>query len=62
MKVLCRHCQSNCKKIGLVECDRYDAKANRPKQLEEQINIAYKNKDYELARKLSEELFRINHG
>jgi hypothetical protein len=23
MKALCRHCELPCKKIGLVECDRY---------------------------------------
>lgn len=62
MKVLCKHCQLNCKKIGLVDCDSYSAKANRPEQLRNQINEAYKNQDYELARKLSEELFRLMHG
>jgi hypothetical protein len=62
MKVLCKHCQSSCKKIGLVECSSYNAKANRPQQLQIQINEAYKSHDYELARKLSEELFRLNHG
>lgn len=62
MKTLCRHCQSNCKKIGLVDCDKYNAKANRPEQLKDEINKAYKDHDYELAKKLSEELFRINHG
>lgn len=62
MKVLCKHCQSSCKKIGLVECDKYNAKSNRPEQLKYEINKAYKNKDYELAKNLSEELFRINHG
>lgn len=62
MKVLCKHCQLNCKKIGLVDCGKYSAKANKPEQLRTQINEAYKNQDYELARKLSEELFRSMHG
>lgn len=62
MKALCKHCQSSCKKIGLVECDRYNAKANRPQQLEKEINEAYKKQDYELAKKLSEQLFRKLNG
>jgi len=62
MKVLCRHCQLPCKRIGLVTCDRYNAKANRPEQLRIQINNLFKQNKYDEARKLQEELFRINHG
>lgn len=46
MKALCKHCQLNCKKIGLVDCGKYSAKANKPEQLRIQINEAYKNQDY----------------
>jgi hypothetical protein len=62
MKALCRHCQSSCKKIGLVECDSYNAKANRPAQLEKEISNAYKDGRYDEAKKLSEELFRKLNG
>jgi len=62
MKVLCRHCQSSCKKIGLVECDKYNAKANRPAQLEKEINELFKQGKHNEAKKLSEELFRKLNG
>jgi hypothetical protein len=62
MKALCKHCQLNCKRTGLVDCNKYNAKANRPEQLKEEINNAYKVGNYELAKKLSEELFRKDHG
>lgn len=60
MEIICKHCQESCKKIGLVKCEKNNPKANRPKQLE--INEAYKEGDYELAKRLTEELFRMNHG
>jgi len=62
VKVLCKHCQSLCKRIGLIDCDKYNAKANRPAQLQSEINEAYKKQDYELAKKLSEQLFRKLNG
>lgn len=62
MKVLCKHCQNTCKQIGLVECDKYNAKANRPEQLKLLINKAYKDRNFELAHKLSEELFIFQNG
>lgn len=62
MKVLCKHCQKTCKQIGIFKCDKYNAKSNRPEQLKDEINKAYKDRNYELAKNLSEELFRINHG
>jgi len=62
MKVLCRHCQNPCKKIGLIDCDKYNAKASRPQQLQSEINELFKQNKYEEARKLQEELFRLNHG
>lgn len=62
MKVLCRHCQNPCKRIGLIECDKYNAKANRPAQLQTEINELFKQNKYNEAHKLQEELFRLNHG
>jgi hypothetical protein len=62
MRILCKHCQSSCKKIGLVECESCNAKANRPAQLEKEINEAYKSGMYDEAKKLSEELFRKLNG
>jgi len=62
MKVLCKHCQNTCKQIGLIECDKYNAKANIPEQLKEAINKAYKERNFELAHKLSEELFIFQNG
>ena len=62
MKVLCKHCQNTCKKIGVVTCNSYNAIANKPEQLKEEIRKAYQNKDYELGKKLEEELFRKQHG
>jgi len=62
MKALCRHCQNSCKRIGLIDCDKYSAKANKPQQLQNEINELFKQNKYEEARKLQEELFRLNHG
>lgn len=60
----CNHCQlkSKCYKGSVKECDKYNAIANKPSQLPEQIREAFKNKDYEKAKQLQEELFRLNHG
>jgi len=62
MKVLCKHCQLTCKKIGLVNCDKYSAIADKPQQLKAAINMAYKEGDYKKAEELTEELFRFNNG
>lgn len=62
MKVLCRHCQNPCKRIGLVECDKYNAKANRPQQIEVEIKKAYASRDFELANKLRKELDAFWYG
>ena len=62
MKVLCKHCQNTCKKIGVVNCDSYNAIANRPEQLKTEIRKAYQNKDYELGQRLENELFIREHG
>ena len=58
----CKHCQSSCKTLGKKSCDKYNPISNRPEQLKQKIKEAYKNGDYELGKKYSEELFRINHG
>lgn len=62
MKVICKHCQNSCKKIGAVECDKYNAKSNKPEQIRKQINKAYKNMDAETDNKLGGELFRKENG
>jgi len=62
MKVLCKHCQLTCKKIGLVNCSKYSAIADKPQQLKAAINKAYKGGDYKKAEELTEELFRFNNG
>jgi len=58
----CKHCQLNCKTQGKTNCDKYNAIANKPSQLPEQIRESFKNKDYEKAKQLQEVLFRLNHG
>jgi len=60
----CKHCQlkNKCFTIGKTNCDKYNAIANKPSQLPEQIREAFKNKDYEKAKELQEVLFRLNHG
>jgi len=58
----CKHCQLSCKTQGKTNCDKYNAIANKPSQLPEQIREYFKNKDYEKAKQLQEELFRLNHG
>jgi len=60
----CNHCQLKikCYKGSVKDCDKYNAIANKPSQLPEQIREAFKNKDYEKAKQLQEELFRLNHG
>lgn len=58
----CRHCQEKCKTLGKKSCPSYNAISNRPEQLKQKIKEAYKNGDYELGKKYSEELFRINNG
>jgi predicted ATP-dependent serine protease len=60
----CNHCQlkRKCYKGSVKDCDKYNAIANEPSQLTEQIREAFKNKDYDKAKQLQEELFRLNHG
>jgi len=58
----CKHCQNSCKVKGKTECNKYQSKANRPEQLKQEIREAFKNRDYDLGKKLNEELFRKNHG
>lgn len=62
MKVLCNHCQLPCKRIGLVECSKYNAKANKPQQLQEQIKKAYSEGRYDKARELQSELDKFWYG
>ena len=62
MKTNCIHCQLPCKTLGRTECNKYDAIANKTKQLPEKIKEAFKTNNYEFAKKLQEELFRLNHG
>jgi len=60
----CKHCQlkNKCFTTGKTNCDKYNAIANKPSQLPEQIREAFKNKDYDKAKQLQEVLFRLNHG
>ena len=60
----CNHCQlkSKCYKCSVKDCNKYNAIANKPSQLPERIRDAFKNKDYDKAKELQEELFRLNHG
>lgn len=62
MRSNCKHCQLSCKTQGKINCDKYNAIANKPSQLPEQIREAFKNKYYDKAKQLQEELFRLNHG
>lgn len=60
MKHICKHCQNYCKK-GMVEnCINYNPKAKRPEQLKTEIRNAFKSGDYELGKKLQEELTNFN--
>jgi len=60
----CKHCQlkNKCFTTGKTNCDKYNAIANKPSQLPEKIREAFKSQDYDLAKELQEELFRLNHG
>jgi len=58
----CKHCQLLCKVKDKIECSKYQPIANRPEQLKIEIREAFKSGDYELGRKLNEELFRSNNG
>lgn len=58
----CKHCQLSCKTQGKTECDNYNAKANRPEQLKEKIRQEFNRGNYDTAKELQNELFRINHG
>ena len=60
--IQCKHCQNSCKQIGKSECDKYNSIANRPEQLKDEIREAYRIENYELAKKLEEELFKFNYG
>lgn len=62
MKVLCKHCANTCKRIGAVECSKYNAKANKPQQLQEQIKKAYSEGEYDKARELQAELDKFFYG
>ena len=61
-KVLCRHCSLSCKKIGLVNCSLYNAKANRPEQFKAEIKLAYANNDQNKANALQKELYQFYYG
>lgn len=58
----CKHCQLNCKQIGKTECEKYNAKANRPEQLKAEIKLAYSNSDNATALKLQNELDMFYYG
>jgi hypothetical protein len=60
--IYCKHCSNSCKSIGKTDCEKYQAKANRPEQLKNEIREAFRNENYELAKKLQDELFKFNHG
>jgi len=61
-KVLCKHCQNSCSKIGLINCSLHNAKSNRPQQLADEIKKAFKEDRYEDARLLQKELDGFLYG
>ncbi len=60
--ILCRHCQNPCKKTGLIQCEKYNAKSNRPQQLADEIKKAFKEDRYKDARLLKKELDGFLYG
>jgi hypothetical protein len=62
MKRLCTHCQSICKKTGLVQCKDYNAIADRPNQLPVLIREAINNGDHKKVKELKEELDQFYYG
>lgn len=58
----CRHCARMCKTLGTKSCNNYTPIANKPEQLRVEIKEAYSKNEYDKARKLQEELFRLENG
>jgi hypothetical protein len=58
----CRHCQKNCKKLDMQECENYKPKADRPSNLPKLINEAIVKGDMELVKKLHEEQDAFFYG
>ena len=56
MKVLCKHCTSSCKKIGQIECKDYLPIAGKYERLKKSIREAYKNGNYDLAKKIQKQI------
>ena len=61
-KVLCRHCSLSCKKIGLIECNKYTPIANKFENMKEEIRLAYANNDQNKANALQKELYQFYYG
>jgi hypothetical protein len=61
-KINCKHCQNSCKQIGKTECENYKSIASRLESLREEIRKAFNSGNYDLAKKLQDELFKFEHG
>ena len=60
--VLCRHCSLKCKKIGLIECNKYTPIANKFENMKEEIRLAYANNNQNKANELQKELYQFYYG
>jgi pyruvate-formate lyase-activating enzyme len=58
----CRHCQNPCKMAGKTECNKYQAKADRPSQLPKLINEAIVAGDMQLVKELQKERDAFYYG
>jgi hypothetical protein len=62
MKSNCKHCSNLCKQQGKTDCNKYQAKADRPSQLPKLINDAIVSGDMQLVKELQKELDQFNYG
>lgn len=61
-KINCRHCSKPCKLLGITECAKYEAKADRPARLPKLINDAIVSGNLQKVKELQDEQDSFNYG
>lgn len=60
--IYCKHCSKSCKSLGVTECEKYEAKADRPNQLPKLINDAIVAGDLQKVKELQAEQDAFFYG
>ena len=61
-KINCRHCIKSCKQLGITECAKYEAIADRPNQLPKLINDAIAAGNLQKIKELQKERDAFYYG